>query len=458
MRDLKKEEVGMSDAKVVSRGISRRGFLKTVGAGVGVLALSPALGWTQGTAPPIKIGVLVPLIFNFAVGVSANRGAFIAKDEINAEGGVLGRPLELIVRDTQLDPRIAPQRFEELAAQERVLAIVGGFLDETTLPIMSVLPRVRTLFLNTGTATPETTEMVRSDYDNFKFYFRLMLDTDILTEDTVNMAQGVLVKELGISRAAIVAEDGGFGRDFQSFLEEKLPGVGIEVPEGASYRFPQQGNFNFSGILSGAQQSGAEAFLVAFIRRNGFGFVRQWFDQGPRLPVAGINVSGQAFEYFSDTQGKVISHVYADAATGATAVTPRTIPFFQAYMERFTTPPAQPLFTAYTTYDALFVLKQAIERLGEAPPDPADAEAYSSYREELVKAVEATDWVGTVGRIRFQGKEDPRPHNPLVRDPETNEVLVVPKWIQWQVDEEGNPDRKVVWPPEFKNSAFIPPP
>lgn len=435
-------------------GLSRRRFLRGLGVGLGALALWPRGG--LGQEEPIKVGILTPLIFNFPLGQATVRGAFIAQDEINAQGGVLGRPItvEGLVRDTQFDPRIAPRRFEELAEEQRVLAVVGGFLDETTLPVLSILPRVRTVFLNTGTATPQTTRMVKEDYDNFKFYFRLMLDTDVLTEDTVSMVQGTLQAELGVSRVAIVAEDGQFGRDFKSFLEQKLPQAGIDVA--ASFLFPASGNFDFSGILSQSRQAGAEAFVVAIIRNNGFGFVRQWYDQGPRLPVVGINVTGQAFEYFEQTQGKVISHVYADAATGATAVTERTLPFFNAYVSRFTTPPVQPLFTSYTTYDALYVLKQAIEILG-TPPPPSTSEDYRRYREDLVAAIERVDWVGTVGRIRFQGPRDPKPHDPVVRDEQGN-PLVVPKWVQWQVDEEGNPDRKVVWPPEFKNSEFLPPP
>ncbi len=440
-------------------GISRRRFLQSVGLGLGTLALGPLTAWPE--EPPIKIGVLAPTIFNFPIGLAMVRGAFIAQDEINARGGVLGRPItvEGLVRDTQFDPRITVQRFEELAEGQKVLAVVGGFLDETTLPVMSLLPRVRTPFLNTGTATPQTSQMVKEDHKNFKFYFRLMLDTEVLTEDTVGLAQGVLVEELGIRRAAIVAEDGGFGRDFRGFLERKLPEAGIEIT--SSSLFPQTGNFDFSGILSQAEQAGAAAFFVVFIRRNGFGFVRQWYDQGPRLPVAGINVSGQAFEYWGQTQGKVISHTYADAATGATAITEKTLPFFKAYVERFKTPPVQPLYTAYTTYDAFFVLKEAIERLGSPPPTPKDEAAYRQYREELIAALEQTDYVGTVGRVRFQGPDDEKPHSPVLRDPETGEPLVVPKWVQWQSDtgdRKGTPDRKVVWPPEYKNSEFIRPP
>ncbi len=438
-------------------GWNRREFLKSTGLGLGALTLGPVMGWAQSN-PPIKVGVLVPLLL--PVGTSATRGAFLATSEINEAGGVLGRPIRVegLIRDDGLDPRIAPQNFESLVVQDQVLVVVGGFLDETTIPIVdSVLPRLKTPFLNTGTAGPETTDRVRNDYDNFKYYFRLMLDTDILTEDTTNAAQGVLGGELGIKRVAILAEDGGFGRDFQSFLEAKLPEVGFTSPEGNSSRFPQTGSFDYSGILNQAKSDDVGAFIVAIIRNSGVGFVNQWYNQGSRIPVLGINVSGQAFEYFANTAGQCVSHVYADAATGATAVTEKTLPFFNAYTARYTTAPAQPLFTGYTTYDSIYILKEAIERIGEAPPSPSDESAYSAYKDALVTALEETDSIGTVGRIRFQGKNDERPHNPITTDEQGN-IYVVPKWVQWQKDSSGQPTRNVVWPGAFKNSEFVSPP
>ena len=441
--------------------ISRRRFLRTVGVGVGAMALGP-LGSRVGRAQdePIKIGVIAPLIFNFAIGVGLKRGVEIARDEINDAGGIMGRPVELIIEDNALDPRVAVQKYQKLVTQDNVVAVTGGFLDETTLPIVNnVLPRLGTPFVNSGTATSETTELVRNDYENFKYYFKLMLSTDVLTEDTANAAQGVYVDQLGFQNVALVSEDGSFGRDFEAFLQTKLPEIGLNIPDGASFRFPQDGQFDFSNVLAQAQDAGAEAFVVAFIRNNGYAFVRQWHDQGPRLPVLGINVSGQAFEYWSQTEGKVISHVYADAATGATAVTDKTLPFFNKYVERHRSesPPTQPLFTSYTTYDALYVIKQAIERIGEAPPSPSDAQAYAGYREGLVPALEQTDWVGTVGRIRFQGPDGERPHNPVSRTDE-GDPLLVPKWVQWQADEGGQPDRKVVYPATYQNSEFVLPP
>ena len=441
--------------------LSRRRFLRTVGVGMGALALGP-LGSRVGQAQdgPIKIGVIAPLIFNFSIGVGLKRGVEIARDEINDAGGILGRPVELIIEDNALDPRVAVQKYQKLVTQDNVVAVTGGFLDETTLPIVNnVLPRLKTPFLNSGTATSETTELVRNDYENFKYYFKLMLSTDVLTEDTANAAQGLYVDQLGLRNVALVSEDGSFGRDFEAFLKTKLPEIGLNIPDGASFRFPQDGQFDFSNVLAQTEDAGAEAFVVAFIRNNGFSFVRQWHDQGPRLPVLGINVSGQAFEYWSQTEGKVISHVYADAATGATAVTEKTLPFFNTYVQRHQSesPPTRPLFTSYTTYDALYVLKQAMERIGEAPPAPSDAEAFAGYREQLVPSLEQTDWVGTVGQIRFQGPDDERPHNPVNRT-EEGDPLVVPKWVQWQPGEANRPDRKVVYPATYKNSEIMLPP
>lgn len=449
----------MTDVGQTAAPLSRRRFLQTIGAGMGALALGP-VGPLIGRAQeePIKIGVVAPLIFNFSIGVGLQRGAEIARDEINDAGGIMGRPVELVFEDNALDPRVSVQKYQKLVTQDNAVAVTGGFLDETTLPIVNnVLPRLRTPFVNSGTATSETTELVRNDYENFKYYFKLMLSTDVLTEDTANAAQGLYVDELGLENVALVSEDGGFGRDFEQFLLSRLPDVGLNVTE--SYRFPQDGNFDFSSVLSQVRDSEAQAFVVAIIRNNGHAFVRQWYDQGPRLPVLGINVSGQAFEYWNTMSGKVISHVYADAATGATAVTEKTLPFFNEYVARHQnqSPPTRPLFTSYTTYDALYVIKQAIERIGEAPPSPSDADAYAGYREELVLALEQTDWVGAVGRIRFQGPDDERPHHPVVRN-EEGEPLLVPKWVQWQTEEGGQPDRKVVYPSTYKNSDLVAPP
>ncbi len=433
----------MSKEKLMQQRLSRRRFLRTIGAGAGALALLGPAGLLRAqNVEPIRIGVLVPLLAD--QGNSANRGAFIAQGEINAtDAKVLGRPIQLLTADDQLLPQVGVQQFTSLVTDQKALLVVGEFLDEVMLALMPEIARQGVPFLNTGSATPDTSLMVKQNYDQFKFYFRVMLNSDVLSDDTVSMAAGLLKGKMGLTKMAILAEDGQFGRDYQKLLETKLPTMGMSVSAGVSLRFPLDAT-DFSSFLTQITSSDAQAIIVAFAFNSGVGFVTGWASKASYLPVAGINVSGQAFEYWDDTGGKVGSHIYADAATGATAVTPKTLPFFQNYVQRFKSRPIHPLFTGYTTYDAIYIIKAAIERIGTPPPSSSDAAAIAAYRAQMVAALEQTDYTGTIGRIRFQGKDDTYPHDPILKD-DSGKVLVVPKWVEWL----ENNDRGLVWPLDF---------
>ncbi|MFX5718310.1 ABC transporter substrate-binding protein, partial [Acinetobacter baumannii] len=78
------------------------------------------------------------------------------------------------------------------------------------------------------------------------------------------------------------------------------------------------------------------------------------------------------------------------------ALTPRTIPFARNYTARFNTTPAS---HSYATYDAIYLLKDAIERGGSTEADA------------VVAALETADFVGASGRIVFQGPGDRLTHD-----------------------------------------------
>src|ERR1022692_4006290 len=77
-------------------------------------------------AEPIRIGFLPALTGpSSSTGIAINRGTMLAVEEINAAGGVNGRPIELIVRDTQSDPTKAVNAAAELAQGQHVHVIYG---------------------------------------------------------------------------------------------------------------------------------------------------------------------------------------------------------------------------------------------------------------------------------------------------------------------------------------------
>ncbi|WP_323750578.1 ABC transporter substrate-binding protein [Marinobacter sp.] len=102
---------------------------------VGTLAATPALA-----ADPVKIGVSQPL--TGAVAASGNyvtNGARLAAAEINENGGLLGRQLELIIEDNKSNPREAVNAAEKLILRDKVPVIMGAWSSTYTLATMPKL-------------------------------------------------------------------------------------------------------------------------------------------------------------------------------------------------------------------------------------------------------------------------------------------------------------------------------
>ena len=109
-------------------GVTRRGFLgatATVGAGI---VAAPYIVRQAWAATPIRIGVISPLTGAWTVYGKAHFAGFeLAVDEINKAGGVLGRPIEIVVGDSKTEPRIVVEQANRLIRQERVDLLAGTF-------------------------------------------------------------------------------------------------------------------------------------------------------------------------------------------------------------------------------------------------------------------------------------------------------------------------------------------
>ena len=425
--------------------MNRRLFLKALGVGAGALTLGRVLGW--GQQPPVKIGLIGPIDL-LDVGRAMVRGAQLALEEINklVDDKKLPPPkltMDGLIRDDQvLRGDVARAAFEELV-EKGAQMIVGGFLDEAVMGMIPSMARLKKPFLNTGTSGKQFSELVRSDYEKYKYYFRLMLNSEVLAQDAVGMVKGLMKEELGVQKVALVMEDSNFGRDFLKILQERLPSE-AGVPIAKAINFPIN-NPDFNAILQQIGDSDADAIIPAFAFNTGVPFVGQTYELKVDAPVIGIITEGQAFEYWKSTGGRVMGHAYADAATGETPLTPKTLPFFQAYVERFgDSPPSRPLYTAFTTYDGLFIIKDAIDR------------AKGTDADKLVEELEKTDYVGTVGRVQFRDKNDIYPH-----DPKYGPEYVVVKWVLWttlakdplKANPQKDPLRVVIWPKPYRLRA-----
>jgi len=118
--------------------LTRRQALATAGAALASTLAKPAIA----AKDPIRIGYLPALTGpSSSTGVGINRGTELAVKEINAAGGIDGRQIELIVRDTQSEPTKAVNGAAELAHGEKVSVVFGPVNSGESLAVVPLLAR-----------------------------------------------------------------------------------------------------------------------------------------------------------------------------------------------------------------------------------------------------------------------------------------------------------------------------
>src|SRR5215467_4215532 len=137
-----------------------------------------ALAVAQGAAAqePIKIGELNSYKVFAAFLEPYRKGWELAQDEINASGGVLGRPLEIVSRDDNGNPGDAVRVAEELLAREKVAFLMGTFASNVGLAVADLAKQKKVMFL----ASEPLTDKIVWDNGN-KYTFRLRASTYMQT-------------------------------------------------------------------------------------------------------------------------------------------------------------------------------------------------------------------------------------------------------------------------------------
>ncbi len=173
---------------------------------------------------PIKIGAI------FAVtGGASFLGAPEAKttemivEDINSSGGVLGRPIELIIKDSAGSPEKAISFAKQLIEEERVTAIIGPSTSGETMQIKELCQKAETILVSCAAAEaivdPAASYVFKTPQkDSYvaRWIFRTMQDMDI-------------------SRIGVVAANTGFGNAGMGQLEKYAPEHGIDIAVAETY-------------------------------------------------------------------------------------------------------------------------------------------------------------------------------------------------------------------------------
>ncbi|WP_370206859.1 ABC transporter substrate-binding protein [Pararhodobacter marinus] len=303
-------------------------------------------------------------------------------EQINAAGGVLGEPLELVLYDDGGDPNNARTYATRLVEHDEVVAIIGGTTTGTSLAIRSVAEDEEIPFISLAGGI-EIIDPVHP------FTFK--------TPHTDRMACEKIFEDMqaqGITRIGMISGTDGFGASMRNQCLGVAAGYGIEIAADERYA---PGDADMVPQLTNIRNTeGVQAVL-----NPGFGagpaiVTRNYRQLGIELPFyQSHGVAGQAYIDLSGAENAEgvrlpgTALLIADQLTEDDAQRAVVTAYRDAYVGRYNEPVST--FGGYA-HDALAILVDAITRNGEADPDPVD----------LRDAIEATaGLVGTTGTYSF---------------------------------------------------------
>lgn len=217
-------------------------------------------------AEPIRIGfpmVLSGLSAQF--GQPMRQGAQMYVDEVNARGGLLGRPVKLLMRDTESRPELAARMARELVERERVDFLVGTFTSAEGLAVAELARELKTVFLALG---PKTDRMTAPDALH-PYVFRIAANT---TAESRTAA--ALVARWKVKRLAIIAPDYAYGRDAVAVFIAQIRKIRPDI-QIVDQQWPKLGETNFVPFIEAQLRAEPDA-VFSVICCNHFGaFARQ---------------------------------------------------------------------------------------------------------------------------------------------------------------------------------------
>ncbi len=306
----------------------------------------------------IKIGLIAAMSGQSAKsGEAIVRGLSVAADEINAKGGVLGKQLEILVRDDESNPAKGATAARELVQREKVTVLFGGLDTPVSLAIVPFANSSKTPFMGVWAAgTPITRNGAAENY-----VFRVSAVDEIVDQALVDYA----IRKYGAKKPGMILINNPWGESNQKGLTKalqaaKLPTAGIEKFENNDVDVVPQ--------LSRLKAAGADVlFMVANVAPSSQ-VVKSLDRMGWKVPI--VSHWGPAGGRFSELAGPSASNVhFIQTYTFTGKLSPKGASVLEALKKKYpaikSLADVTPAVGIANAYDALHLTALAIAKAGK---------------------------------------------------------------------------------------------
>ncbi len=319
-------------------------------AGTALISV-PALAADAG---PIRIGLTCPLTGGSSpMGESLRNAVSLAVEEINWKGGVLGRPIELVVRDDEANPDKGRAIAEELIGKIGVVATIGSCNTGVVLKSMDLYQKARIPLLvpvATGVAITRTFAGEPEHY-----IFRIAANDEIQARLVAREA----VERRGLRKVAVFHDTTAYGQQGRDFLLAELAKVGVRPV--LVEAFPL-GVRDLTPALTRARTAGAQAILT--------------YTVGPELAVIatgrsrlrwGVPLIGSwplSWSNFLQAAGAAAEGARMPQTFIEAPINSRRTEFIMAYLGKYKLRHMSSAIAAAQGYDTMLILAAALREAG----------------------------------------------------------------------------------------------
>ena len=260
-------------------------------------------------------------------GEAIRRGVVLAIDEVNAAGGLLGRPLELVVRDHRGNPERGVDNIVEFSEMRDVIAVVGGIHTPVALRELETIHEKQMIYLGPWAAG---TPIVANSYSP-NFVFRVSVRDEYAGEFLVQSAM-----DRGLRKLGLLLEQTGWGRSNEKAVKSALQQHGL-APVGLEWF--NWGDDDMTENLQRLRQAGAEAVIFVGNPLEGKVAVDSMaqLESTQRMPIISHwGVSGGDFAKLTEASLEKVDLTFLQTYSFITPPHPeRNQRIFSAYAKRF---------------------------------------------------------------------------------------------------------------------------
>jgi branched-chain amino acid transport system substrate-binding protein len=330
-------------------------------------------------ADPIRIGEIAPLTGKEAAfGQQAHRGVLMAVDEINARGGVLGRPLAIVSEDNQSKPGDSATVAKKLVSREKVVALICTGTSSNALEVAPLAQASRVPLIATTATAPEVTEK-RS------YVFRSCF---------IDPFQGAVLAKFSTASlkakriAVLTSVSSSYSVGLSKVFRERLAALGGEIALEQKYA---EGDKDFRAQLTAIKTVNPDAIAITGFYTEAALICKQARDLGLTMPIFG----GDGWEAPELIQigGQAVENTYYASHYSSASSAPEVQEFVKNYRQRFNG--EIPDSMAPLAYDAVRIIAEAITRAGTTD-GPALRDALAATR----------DFPGVTGRTTIDAQRN----------------------------------------------------